>query len=62
MSELILRGLVAGSRAGLAIGTVSLIASACGFWEACAQKRTTEARRAQIERDSANWAQASHIH
>ena len=58
VSELVLRGLVLGSRAGLVIGVVSLIASACGFWEAYAQWRSAGLRMEQIRRADAAREQA----
>ncbi len=54
VSELILRGLVAGSQAGLAIGVVTLIASACCFWEAYSQWRAAKQRLDEIRRQAAS--------
>jgi hypothetical protein len=46
--ELVLRGLVEGSKASLVVGVVSLMASTSGFWEARSQKRNAEIRLAEI--------------
>ncbi|WP_285625670.1 hypothetical protein [Kineosporia sp. NBRC 101677] len=62
VSELVLRGLLQGSRAGVVIGVVSLIASASGFWEGYVQWRRAEQRLAEIRRAGAAQDQQSLRH
>lgn len=52
LAELLLRGLLEDSRAGLAIGVVCLITAASSFGEARSQKRNAEARLDQIRQSS----------